>query len=83
MEQKRYRAGQKIDDLCRACKLVRVHTVFATGPDGEAAACRVRLLRQPAQLPWRRPAGNEHEHRREARSLGGRPVRPGQRTREE
>ena len=35
MERKRYRAGQKIDDLCRACKLVRVHTVFATGPEGE------------------------------------------------
>lgn len=35
MERKRYSAGQKIDDLCRACKLVRVHTVFATGLDGE------------------------------------------------
>ena len=35
MERKRYRAGHKLDDLCRACKLVRVHTVFATGPEGE------------------------------------------------
>jgi hypothetical protein len=35
VERKRYRAGQKIDDLCRACKLARVHTVFATGPEGE------------------------------------------------
>jgi len=35
VERKRYRAGHKIDDLCRACKLVRVHTVFATGPEGE------------------------------------------------
>ena len=35
MERKRYSAGHKIDDLCRACKLVRVHTVFATGSEGE------------------------------------------------
>jgi len=31
---RRYRAGDRIDDLCRACKLVRVHSVFAAGPDG-------------------------------------------------
>ena len=35
MERKRYSAGQKLDDLCRACKLVRIHTVFATDPEGE------------------------------------------------
>jgi hypothetical protein len=35
VERKRYSAGHKIDDLCRACKLVRVHTVFATGLEGE------------------------------------------------
>jgi hypothetical protein len=35
VERKRYRAGHKLDDLCRACKIVRVHTVFATGPEGE------------------------------------------------
>jgi hypothetical protein len=35
VERKRYRAGHKLDDLCRACKLVRVHTVFATSPEGE------------------------------------------------
>ena len=34
MEQKRYGAGHKLDDLCRSCKLVRVHTVFATDPEG-------------------------------------------------
>jgi hypothetical protein len=32
----RHRVGQKIDDLCRACKMVRDHTVFATGADGTA-----------------------------------------------
>jgi hypothetical protein len=35
VERKRYSAGHKLDDLCRACKLVRVHTVFATSPEGE------------------------------------------------
>ena len=34
---RRHGVGQKIDDLCRACKMVRDHTVFATGPDGTAA----------------------------------------------
>jgi hypothetical protein len=29
------RAGQQVDDLCRACKVVRHHTVRATDADGE------------------------------------------------
>jgi hypothetical protein len=29
------RAGQQVDDLCRACKAVRHHTVMATDADGE------------------------------------------------
>jgi hypothetical protein len=29
------RAGQQVDDLCRACKAVRRHTVMATDEDGE------------------------------------------------
>jgi len=33
-EAKRYRAGQQVDDLCRACKATRVHTVIATDPEG-------------------------------------------------
>jgi hypothetical protein len=31
---RRYRAGDKVDDLCRACKLVREHTVQVAAPDG-------------------------------------------------
>ena len=31
-----YRAGQSIDDLCRACKAVRVHTVIAADAEGRA-----------------------------------------------
>jgi len=34
-----HRAGQSIDDLCRACKAIRVHTVIAV--DGEGRAARV------------------------------------------
>ena len=33
-EARKYRAGDRIDDLCRACKIVRVHSVMAAGPDG-------------------------------------------------
>ena len=29
------RAGQQVDDLCRACKAVRHHTVMATDAEGE------------------------------------------------
>lgn len=35
----RFRAGSTIDDLCRACKLVRKHTVFAV--DGKGTPIRV------------------------------------------
>ena len=38
-EGKTHRAGQSIDDLCRACKAIRVHTVIAV--DGEGRAARV------------------------------------------
>lgn len=32
---KRYRAGDRLEDLCRACKLMRRHAVMVAGPDGE------------------------------------------------
>jgi hypothetical protein len=32
-----HRAGQSIDDLCRACKATRVHTVIAVDAQGRAA----------------------------------------------
>jgi len=38
-EARPHRAGQSIDDLCRACKAIRVHTVIAV--DGEGRAARV------------------------------------------
>ena len=36
-ESKPHRAGQSIDDLCRACKATRVHTVVAVDAEGRAA----------------------------------------------
>jgi len=39
MEPRRRRAGETVDDLCRACKVVRDHTVIAA--DGEGVPLRV------------------------------------------
>ncbi len=33
-EPRRYRAGQSVDDLCRVCKIERVHTVIAADTEG-------------------------------------------------
>ena len=34
MADRRYRAGDSIEDICRACKLDRMHTVVASDQDG-------------------------------------------------
>ena len=34
MASRAYRAGDSLEDYCRACKLDRMHTVVAAGPDG-------------------------------------------------
>ena len=34
MTTRRYRAGDSIEDICRACKLDRMHTVVVADPDG-------------------------------------------------
>ncbi len=34
MSARRYRAGESIEDFCRACKTDRMHTVVAADPDG-------------------------------------------------
>ena len=36
MTGRRYRAGDSIEDYCRACKTDRLHTVMAADPDGRA-----------------------------------------------
>jgi hypothetical protein len=30
----RFRAGDRLEDLCRSCKVLRTHTVFAASPEG-------------------------------------------------
>jgi hypothetical protein len=34
MADRRYRAGDSVEDVCRACKLDRLHTVVAADPNG-------------------------------------------------
>jgi hypothetical protein len=34
MAERRYRAGESIEDLCRACKIDRMHTVVVSDQDG-------------------------------------------------
>jgi hypothetical protein len=34
MSERRYRAGESIEDICRACKLDRMHTVVVSDQDG-------------------------------------------------
>ena len=34
-DRRRYRAGSKLDDLCRSCKQVSGHTVLVVGTEGE------------------------------------------------
>src|SRR5437762_1731566 len=35
MTSRRYRAGESLEDFCRACKTDRMHTVVAADPDGQ------------------------------------------------
>lgn len=35
MAVRRYRAGESLEDFCRACKTDRLHTVVAADPDGQ------------------------------------------------
>src|SRR5437867_4318811 len=34
MSDRRYRAGDSLEDICRVCKADRMHTVIAADPDG-------------------------------------------------
>ncbi|MCU1382009.1 MAG: hypothetical protein JWL71_706 [Acidobacteria bacterium] len=61
MEPRRYRAGESVEDFCRACKTDRMHTVVAADADGR---------------PIRVDCGychSEHNYRGGAR-IGGSPI---------
>ena len=60
-----HRAGQSIDDLCRACKATRVHTVIAVDAQGRAARvmcdfCRCEHNYRGGGETVARPAGPTH-----------------------
>jgi hypothetical protein len=66
-EARTYRAGQSIDDLCRACKAIRDHTIIAVDGEGRPARVMCHFCR------------SEHNYRGGAeaapRAGGGAPVR--------
>jgi hypothetical protein len=64
MESRRYRAGERVSDLCRACKLTREHTVMAV--DGEG-----RVLRVVCGF-----CGSEHNYRGGGDDAGAGEARP-------
>jgi hypothetical protein len=51
MPERRYRAGDSIEDICRACKLDRMHTVVVSDQDG-----------RPLRV-WCGYCGSEHNYR--------------------
>ena len=59
---KAYRAGETVEDLCRACKIDRVHTVIVVDGDG-------RPLRVQCDF-----CGSQHNFRGTADSSSARPV---------
>src|SRR5262245_45764266 len=47
-----FRAGQTVEDLCRACKVDRLHTVIVAAPDG-TRPLRVQCDYCGSQHAWR------------------------------
>ena len=65
-DHRRYSAGSTIDDLCRTCKQMSAHTVFAV--DGDGTPIRVVCDRCNSQHNYR--GGERAQARREASSAG-------------
>ena len=82
-EGRHHRAGESIEDLCRACNTHRMHTVIAMGPDGRVARvmcdfCRSEHNyrggpRRGAAAPERSPIARPHLERAGARRAGAAP----------
>ena len=68
------RAGDRIEDFCRACKTDRMHTVVAADPDGVPIRVVVRLLPERAQLS-RRARASAGDAGRRARTAESGPAR--------
>src|SRR6478752_1031088 len=80
MTERRYRAGESIEDICRACKMDRMHTVIVV--DGDGRPIRVscgycdsehNYRGGPAAIRPPSPAGHAGQARGEGTSAG--PVR--------
>ena len=79
MADRRYRAGESIEDICRACKLDRMHTVVVADADGRPI--RVSCGYCDSEHNYRGgPAAARAEpatsHGAQTRSDGGRPSGP-------
>ena len=86
MADRRYRAGESIEDICRACKMDRMHTVIVV--DGDGRPIRVSCgycdsehnyrggPAQPARRAHAKPTRRARESRRsrEAAKADARPV---------
>src|SRR5436309_15672371 len=64
MNDRRYRAGDSVEDVCRACKLDRMHTVIVSDQDG-------RPLRVSCGY-----CGSEHNYRGGPAAAGNDAARP-------
>lgn len=56
-EPRHYRAGQSIQDLCRACKTTRTHTVIVADADGHAVRVMCDVCRSQHNF---RDGGEDH-----------------------
>jgi hypothetical protein len=70
-ESRPHRAGQSIDDLCRACKAIRVHTVIAVDAGGRAARVMCDFCRSEHNYRGGGDAGD-----RPASAVSASPPRP-------
>jgi len=68
MEARRHRAGERIPDACRACKLTREHTVMAV--DGEGRVLRVVCGFCGSEHNYR-GGGDDEDERARPESTGG------------
>ena len=64
-EGRRYRVGTSIEDLCRACKAIRLHTIMAIDAQGEVARVVCDFCRSEHNY---RGGGGEERAARPARS---------------
>jgi hypothetical protein len=73
-EGRQHRAGETIEDLCRACHTTRLHTIIAMGPDGRVARVMCDFCRSEHNY---RGGGGGEERPRSSASAVSRPAASG------